>query len=660
MNIGGLGMKKKVRIAPWQFLTAAVLYDEWMLRWWTARQLQQPLLLLVFAAAAGLLAGTLVSCCFDPARAKRAALVIASVLAVVWFAMFVICDTYQEFLTPATIFSGAAGVAADYLAIAVTAVFGNLWRLAVLLVPVVFYGGFAEETAVSPKLRGVLAASCVALYLTGFGMLYGSGQNARFEPFDSAVRKTGLHGGLLLETLHSLSGSTAGPEFLSVERTVPSETEALPETAPPVEMIRWQVLPLDFEALAGEESRKGVAALHRYVAARTPTTENEFTGLFAGKNLIFITAEAFSAQVIDPVLTPTLHRLVTEGISFSEYYQPAWGGSTTAGEFSNLLGIVPVGRGKAMNETYEQDLFFTIGAQLRKQGYYSAAFHNHSYTYYNRDQTHTRLGYDTFLAIGNGMEAGVRKRVPESDVEMMEFTVPQYLDRQPFNIYYMTMSGHALYSKGGNAMARKNYHRVEHLEHSEAVKCYLAANLELEDALAHLVLQLEQAGIAEDTVIVLATDHYPYGLEKGSAWGNEKNFLEELCGSDKIDCFTRDRSALIIWSGSVEGKNITVREPVYSLDILPTLLNLFGIPFDSRLLVGRDVFSDAEALVLWPDHSWRTEYGFYHAPSGQFRAEEQTAAGYAERISAEVANRITYSEGVCRYDYFNVLAERLA
>ena len=653
-------MKKKIRIAPWQFLTAALLYDEWMLRWWTARQPQQPALLLVFATAAGLLAGTLVSCCFDQSRAKGAAVVLASVLAVVWFAMFVVCDTYQEFLTPATILSGAAGVAADYLTIAVTAVFGNLWRLAVLLVPVVFYAGFMEDTAVSPKLRGVLAVSCAVLYLTGFGMLYGSSLNARFDPFDSAVRRTGLHGGLLLETLHSLSGSAAQPEFLSVEQTVPLETAAPSETAPPEKIVRQQVLPLDFEALAGAETHKGIGALHEYVADRTPSTENEYTGLFAGKNLIFITAEAFSAQVIDPALTPTLHRLATEGISFSEYYQPAWGGSTTSGEFSNLLGIIPVGRGKAMNETYEQDFFFTIGAQLQKQGYYSAAFHNHSYTYYNRDQTHTRLGYDTFLAIGNGMEAGVMKRVPESDVEMMEFTTPLYLDRQPFSVYYMTMSGHALYSKSGNAMTRKNYHRVEHLKCSEAVKCYLAANLELEDAMKHLIQQLEAAGIEDNTVIVLATDHYPYGLEKGSAWGNDKNYLEELCGSDKIDCFTRDRSALIIWSGSVEGKKITVEEPVYSLDILPTLLNLFGMPFDSRLLVGRDVFSDAKPLVLWPDRSWRTECGFYHAPSGQFRAEVQTDTGYAERINAEVANRITYSEGVCRYDYFNVLSEQLS
>jgi len=652
-------MKRKLWIPPWLFLTVAVLFDEWMLRWWTAREPGQPVLLGILAAAFGTLLGIPVSFIPEPRPAKRTAVAIAAVLAGVWFAMFVICNTYQEFLTPATIFSGAGGVATDFLAIAIKAVFGNLWRLAVLLVPAVFYGIFADAPATSQAVRRGLVLACAVLYLAGFAMLQRSGIHGATYRFDSAVRKTGLHGALLLETLHGFSGSSAEPEFLPTEQLRPVETELPQETDPTEEVFRPQVLPLDFAALAEAESDKPIRSLHEYVAARTPGTENEFTGLFAGKNLIFITAEAFSSQAIDPELTPTLYRLATEGIRFAEYYQPAWGGSTTSGEFSNPLGIVPVGGGKCMDEACEQALFFTIGASLQKQGYYSAAFHNHSYTYYNRDETHTRLGYDTFLAVGNGMEAGVSKRTPESDLEMMEFTVPLYLDRQPFSVYYMTMSGHALYSRSGNAMARKNYQRVEHLELSEAVKCYLAANLELEDAMAHLVQQLEAAGIADETVIVLATDHYPYGLEKGSAWGNDENYLKELYGTDRVDCFTRDRSTLILWSGCIEGKALAVEEPVYSLDILPTLLNLFGVSFDSRLFVGRDVFSDAEPLVLWPDHSWRTESGFYDASSGQFRADAQTDPGYVQRISAEVANRITYSEGICRYDYFNVLAPLL-
>ncbi len=656
-------MKRRLSIQPWLFLAAAVVFDELLLFWWTAEQLRLHRLAAVLACGLffGLLGGTLVSLISRPERAKAAAVAAASVLAVICFGMYVIYDTYQEFLTPGTILSGAGGVAADYLAIAAAAVLRNLWRLGVLIMPVVAYGVFGEAVSVLRQIPAILAAACTAAALVSLGSVKSFGTDASVlgsaYRFDSAVRAFGLHAAMALEAVHGLSGGDVQPEFLTTQPPAAENAEETPPATLPV-VYAPQVLPLDFEALAQAEEEKGLRALHEYVAAQQPASKNEYTGLFSGKNLIFITAEAFSLQVIDPVRTPTLYRLANRGIRFEEYYQPAWGGSTTAGEFSNLLGLVPVGGGTCMDEVLEQELFFTIGAQLQKRGYHSTAYHNHSCTYYNRDETHTRLGYDAFIAMGSGLEAGVQRNVPESDLEMMEFTVPQYLTLQPFSIYYMTMSGHALYSRGGNAMSRKNYHRVEDLDAPEAVKCYLAANLELEDALACLVSQLEAAGIADDTVIVLAPDHYPYALEKSSAWGNAENYLKDLYGAEKIDCFVRDRSALILWCGSLEDQNIVVEEPVYSLDILPTLLNLFDIPYDSRLLTGRDVFSDAEALVLWPDRSWRTTNGFFNAADGRFTPEPGTEmdTGYRQRISAAVSNKLTYCEGVARYDYFNTLS----
>ena len=655
-------MKRKISIQPWLFMTAAVAFDEMMLHWWTAQTMQLHRIVTVFtiALAFGLSGGLLLSLIARPQWAKRAAVTASSVLTVVYFGFYVIFDTYREFLSPGTIFSGAGGVAADYLGIAVTAVMGNLWRLGVLAIPVVSYGLFGRAMTVPRGFRPILTALCGAVILLSVGTVRGFGTDmpvldAAYR-FDSAVRSFGLDMGMVLEAVHGLSGSTTQPEFLPTEENLTEPPQTQTETTEPV-TYELQTLPLDFGALANSEADKGIRALHTYVAEQEAASKNEFTGLFAGKNLIFITAEAFSLQVIDPVRTPTLYRLAEHGIRFQEYYQPAWGGSTTAGEFSNLLGLIPEG-GKCMDEVLEQDMFFTIGAQLQKRGYHSTAYHNHSYTYYNRDETHTRLGYDAFLAMGNGMEAGVKRNVPESDLEMMEYTVAQYLEKKPFSIYYMTMSGHALYSRSGNAMSRKNYHRVEELSLPEAVKCYLAANLELEDAMSFLLRQLEDAGIAEDTVIVLATDHYPYALEKGSAWGNEKNYLEDLYGTERVDCFTRDRSALIIWSGGIEGEGITVEEPVCSLDILPTLLNLFDIPYDSRLLAGRDVFSDARPLVLWPDHSWRAACGFYDASSGRFTPQpgEQADEKELQRIHAVAANKISYCEGVRKYNYFNTLA----
>lgn len=391
-----------------------------------------------------------------------------------------------------------------------------------------------------------------------------------------------------------------------------------------------------------------------------PGKKNAYTGLFAGKNLILITAEAFTSEVVDPERTPTLYRLANEGIRFTDYYQPAWGASTTSGEFSNLVGIVPTNGGMCMKEAIQQDLFLTMGHQLQRLGYYSVAYHNHNKDFYDRNKTHVHLGYDQFLAQYGGLE-GITPVWPESDLEMMDVTVPQYIDHQPFSIYYMTVSGHCMYSLNANAMAKKHYDQVADMDCAEAVKCYYASQLELEAAMESLVRQLEEAGIADDTVIVLATDHYPYGLERSGTWQNTSDYLRELYGVDRYDNFIRDHNTLIIWSGCIEGMDITVDEPVYSLDILPTLSNLFGVEYDSRLLVGRDVFSETEPLVLWPDYSWKTEKGTYDAQTGVFTPAEGAEAeeAYLDRIDALVAGKIWYSRSVLDADFFNDLAEAL-
>ena len=235
---------------------------------------------------------------------------------------------------------------------------------------------------------------------------------------------------------------------------------------------------------------------------------------------------------------------------------------------------------------------------------------------------------------------------------MMRFTAPQYIGRQPFSVYYMTVSGHCNYTRMGNYIVDKNYGLLPDDGRGELVHGYLAGQLELEYGMQELVRSLEEAGIADDTVIVLSTDHYPYGLDKEQT--NGKNGLTELYGYAPDTVARRDHSALIVWSGCLEDKNIVVDTPTYSLDILPTLCDLFGIDYDSRLLVGRDVFSDTAPLVLWNDYSWMTDLGFYDAAKNRFTPNDGVTVpdGYVSKISAAVRDKIRYSGYVLEHDFF--------
>ncbi len=437
-----------------------------------------------------------------------------------------------------------------------------------------------------------------------------------------------------------------------------TETAQGDEAETPVEYGQ-SVSFVDFAALAAAGGN--CADIDAYVSTLTPSSQNAYTGSFAGKNLILICAEAFSGAIIDPELTPTLYRLSTKGINFNDYYQQSIAG-TTGGEYQLLFGLLPTSGGSSIKEITKNGTHTNMGALLNNKGYFGMAFHNSSYTYYDRHETHVKLGYSGgYMGVGNGLEELISPKWPASDLELMQATLPMYIDKQPFNAYYMTVSGHSVYTFGSNAMSRENKDAIDawctekNLSYTEPVRAYMAANLELEKAVDYLVKILEEKGIADDTVICIAPDHFPYGLDSDASLGNMP-YLSELYGYPVNTYEERDRSRAIIWCGALEDHEpIIVDTPVSSVDMLPTLCNLFGVEWDSRLYVGRDVLSDALPLVFFGNYDWKTDLGYYSSSKGIFTPTDENAVipeDYVEQISSIVRNRMTFSKAVLSHDYY--------
>lgn len=656
-------------IPGWLFTIFQICFCEILLHVWVMDSFSFPrfVALILFALGFGGLVSQIVSFFGKQKWSKTVTIILCFLITAFYMVEFFVNFAYQVFMPISTLLGGAKGVATDFFEEVVVLVVQEFWRIVVVVIPLVLYGIFARPCVTSWRTRWMTLASSLVCYVVAFALVMGGTDSARLGAnynFDSAVHVLGLNMGVSLDAIKG--GETATTEeFImappaATQPPAPTQSadpDEVPDATEPIVYGPNVIEALDFAALAESEMNGRVAKIHNYVNSLVPSSKNEYTGLFAGKNLILITAEGFSKEVIDPELTPTLYRLANEGIQFNNYYQPYWTGSTSSGEFSVLMSLVPTSSTNSIKESIWQDLFMTMGNQLQRQGYNSWAYHNHLYTYYDRHLTHKHYGYDTYMGMGNGLEKGVKEQWPESDLEMMEFTVEQYIDQQPFSVYYMTISGHLRYNFPGNKMSRKNEEKVAHLDASETIRAYIACNLELEYALQHLVQRLEEEGIADDTVIVLSADHYPYGLE----WDSSGDYMTELYGYKYKNIIERDHNALIIWSGAIEDMDIVVNEPVYSLDILPTLSNLFGLEFDSRIMVGRDALSDAEPIVLWYDNSWVTDKGSYDFSSNTFTPVEGAVVeeGYVERISAMVSNKIFYSREVHALDYFNYLSKVL-
>ena len=496
------------------------------------------------------------------------------------------------------------------------------------------------------------------LAVENFGMLTGARLDIQYSIFGrpegdiaGAMEVMGIVGPEASPAVPAEEGGEPPPE----EGTLPPEEgnpdpEEVPEE--PKE-FGFNILEIDFDALLEGETNEDIREMHLFFSNREGTRQNEFTGKFEGKNLIWIIGEAFHTLAVHPEITPTLYRISQEGFIFPNFYTPDTGFSTTGGEFGTMLGLIPTHR-LAFQETSNRYMPFGFGHLFGAQGYVTLAFHNHTHTFNGRNLTHPNLGYH-FRALGGGLDINPQRLWPASDVEMIQATVGYFINEPRFHVYYLTVSGHLEYNFFGNAMAARHQASVAHLPYSTGPRAYLATQMELDLAIAYLIDALEAAGRLEETVIVLSGDHYPTGLSRQE--------MEELRGAPFEDPdFDIHHSPLIIW-------NVTIEEPVVVesfasfYDVMPTLANLFALPFDSRLVIGVDLFSDSDPLVIFARRHWISQYGRFNARTGNFAPHPgidpaDIPENHVEQMQARAVLEERFSGRLIERDYYRIVLGR--
>lgn len=425
--------------------------------------------------------------------------------------------------------------------------------------------------------------------------------------------------------------------------------------------ILENVLPIDFDKL--EQITADVDDLRKateYIQTVEPTKKNEYTGFFEGYNLIYLTAEGFCSYAVDETLTPTLYKLIHSGFVAEDYYVPLWQTSTSDGEYVNLTGLIP-DQQFSMKRSSVNEQPFSLPAYFAREGVTSYAYHNNTLSYYDRHLSHPNLGYIFKAAkLGDLEEEEWGDSVfpmenanawPASDLDMMKATIPEYINEDRFHVYYMTVSGHMNYNFTGNQMSKKNKEAVEELPYSEEGRAYIACNIELDKAIAYLIDELDKAGKLENTVICLSADHYPYAMEIDN--------LEELAGMPLEGTLDIYRNSLILWNSEMETVEIT--KACSALDLMPTLLNLFGFHYDSRLFVGHDMLSDSQPLVTFSDRSFITDKVSYYRKDriGTPITEEPITEEYLDEWRAVVRNMNNYSGRVLNNNYYHYIMECL-
>ena len=550
---------------------------------------------------------------------------------------------------------GLASNALDFTNIIFDVVLKNIWVVLLYLLPLILLIIFHKKISferTSLKRIIICLIAIILIWILSLLCLF-INRNETYSAYNlyyninrevKTVEKFGLFTYTRLDIKRVLFGFE---EKLTIneEPDIPSVPD---EEEPEEEVPTYNEIEIDFDALMANETNETIKSMLEYFKNSDATNKNEYTGMFEGKNLIFILAEGFNMIAVDKELTPTLYKLSHEGFVFNNFYSPVFL-STTGGEFQATTGLIPTQSILSDWKKYQPTISYALGNAFSNLGYTANGYHNWTYTYYSRQKTMETLGFTSYMGCGNGMEDLINCSWLPSDVDMINQTLPLYQDNTPFVTYYVTVSGHApyAYNSTGNSIALKNIDYVKDLPYSNNVKAYLATQIELDKALESLIAGLEAKGILEDTVIALVGDHYPYTLTIDE--------VNELSDYERDEIVEVNRSNFILWNSEIE--TIEVDKVGSQIDVLPTLLNLFGVEYDSRLIVGKDILSDAPGLAIFSNRSWVSDYGTYK--NGKFTLKEgvtlKNTSEYVTEMNNLVSNRFTLSANIIKYNMYEYL-----
>lgn len=669
------------------YLPLLLVYLEVVLHLATGNAMTYFPIYLLFSLSAGSLLA-LLPILLPPLAGRILTVLLSFLLTMLFAAELIAKHTLQAYYPLSTLETAAGNRLSDYAGVILPAIAAALPLLLLFFLPTLllwplFRWGLAQG---QPPRRGaaIFAAAAVAFHLLGLAVvhapwpgdltpakLYRSDTN-----FDDQVEQLGLVTMLRLDVKHMLFPAKAGldSDFDGLDGLDSSgdgsggDTSAVEEQ--PVIDTSPNVMDVDLESLAANAPNEDVAWLANYFASGSPTKKNEYTGMFAGYNVIQLVIEGFSGYAIDPELTPTLYKLANEGFVFNNYYTALHYTSTSNGECQTLLGLYPKnGNPITMKRTgvLGTNAYFSLAQQLGREGYQVLGYHG-NYDMYGRQASHTNLGY-TWKQFGTGLDVDTTSSGeiawPARDTQVIENSVDDYINStEPFHVYYLTISGHMPYAN--NRIVQPYLEQVRALPYSQTTQNYMATVMEVDRALELLLQKLEEAGKLDKTLIIATGDHIPYSnagvLEElsGRTFGSSKDL--EALNESSID-FDVYKNTLILWSASME-EPVQVDKPCCQVDILPTVSNLLGLEYDSRMLSGRDILSDSEGLVIFTSRSWRSDRGFYNRYTQTFTPAEgvtmtqEEQEQYVSTMKKLVEYKLACTSIIVENDFYNLLFPR--
>ena len=416
---------------------------------------------------------------------------------------------------------------------------------------------------------------------------------------------------------------------------------------------------------------------------RDTNKENEYSNIFDGKNVIVIHGESIMTNVIGlsfngKEVTPTLNKLVNEGLFFSNFHSQVSVGTSSDTELTYNTSLMPTKSGTAF-VSYSDRYYNAIPKFLTKKGYYTFSMHANNADFWNRRNMHKSLGYDKFYAkdsytvnsdniIGLGL----------SDQSFFEQSIPKIKkiseENEKFYGLLITLTNHTPFSNtdkyGEYSVDMKEVKTNEDGTTEEVTYPYME-NTKLgnyfksvyyaDKCLGEFLEQLDSEGLLDNTVFVLYGDHdarlprsdyerlYNYDKENNSILPKEDENYKEY---DYYQYELGRKVPFIIWTKESKDNSLLnkeVKDVMGMYDVLPTLGNMLGFYYKNSL--GHDIFDIKENnIVVFPNGNWVTNKVYYNSQKGEYYSFEGTTI-----TEDEITNNTEYTNKLLDISYNTIL-----
>ena len=365
------------------------------------------------------------------------------------------------------------------------------------------------------------------------------------------------------------------------------------------------------------QQAQSVAQIDEYFAQRGQAQPNDMTGIFEGKNVVLVLMESMDDWAINEH-TPTINRLMAEGINFTNFYAPPYGGVRTFNsEFCLNNGTFLSTSGGYAFDYVTNDYRQSLASLLTEDGYSAKVYHYNSPSFYSRGEFSPAMGYAEYVCYEDYVTEENQRDLYDDQFlfNTEEVNADFFRDGQKLN-FIITRSAHLnyIYREVLSYWGLQKYPYFRGLTGHEEEDCmYLKAKL-VDDMFARLLAELEANGELENTVIVAMTDHYTYGID-------DVQLVLDRSGVD--DMLLVEKVPFFIWSA--DGPAMEVNKTLNTADVLPTVLNLLGVesPYS---YIGQDAFDpDYVGYALFSNGSWVCGDVAFNASKGKYLYLSDTA-----------------------------------